>query len=264
MADVFSILTGNFVNIESQVTDLIPKLGAVCVILAVGFIIIKIAQKMISKFFDKVKIEYTIKTFLEKAIGIIFWAVLITTILGTLGVDLTGILAGFGIMGFIIGFALKDTLSNLAAGLFILFFKPFKIGDWVEVSGVTGKVKILGIAATTFRTTNNTKVTIPNAKIWSSAIKNLTALKKLRKEFVIPVSHAYNIKEAIKVIKKLLDKDERILKEPSPDVFVSKIDRFVSYITVKPMMSIKDYWPVRNDLSLNIIEALKKAGIKMN
>ncbi len=262
--DIIGLLTGNFVAFEQSLIDFLPRLGLAFLISVIGFLIIKVVKKATAKFFDKTNFDRTAEIFLERAIGIFSWCILITIVLGIVGVDVSGIIAGFGVMGFVIGFALKDTLSNLAAGIFILFFKPFKVGDWVQVNNVIGKVTSLGIAATDIITHDNTKVLVPNSNVWGGAIKNFTALKKLRlKELLIPVPITFDVKRAMKVITKLLDSDARVIKDPKPEVYLSSIDRYSQYITVKPLVGIKDYWSLRDDLPLKISSALKKAGIKL-
>ena len=150
----------------------------VVAIFIVGVIVIKITKVSLHKFFTKVHFDPTLEIFLQRTIGIFLWIILIILVLGNLGFDVSGFIAGLGVMGFIIGFATKDVLSNLAAGIFLLIHRPFKIGESVDVAGVKGTVKEMTISACIIITVDKQFVTIPNAKIWGGPIKNLSRLKK--------------------------------------------------------------------------------------
>ena len=128
-----------------------PKLITTVIILVVGYIIIRILVHIIEKFFDKVNFERSAETFIENIAKVALWGILLIVVLGNLGVNVSGLIAGLGIMGFIVGFALKDALGNLASGVFILFHKPFRVGDWVNIGGVVGGVEKIGIAACIFK-----------------------------------------------------------------------------------------------------------------
>jgi len=147
-------------------------------ILIAGFVSIKIINKSVAHFFDKVNFDRTLEVFMQKVIKIFLWIILIIIVLSNFGFNVTGFVAGLGAMGLIIGLATKDVLSNLAAGIFILVNKPFKIGDSVEVIKIKGNIKEIGISACIIITDDNEFVTIPNSKIWGNPIKNLSRLKK--------------------------------------------------------------------------------------
>ncbi len=143
----------------------------------VGFFLIKIVSKALAKVFEKTDFDPTVEVFIQRSIKVFLWIVLIIFILGNLGINVTGILAGLGIVGFIVGFAVKDVLANLASGIFILMNRPFKVGEKVEVAGIKGIVEEINIYACIIITEDKKYVTIPNSKIWSGPIKNLTRLK---------------------------------------------------------------------------------------
>jgi len=184
--------------------------------------------------------------------------------LGNLGVNVSGLIAGLGIMGFIVGFALKDTLGNLASGIFILFYKPFKVHDWVKIGGVTGEVIRIGIAACELKEANQTKVTIPNNKIWGDVIENFTG-NKYRKMYDLEIGISYNsnIDKAIKIISDILKKDKRVLKEPAPQVVVRSLGDNSVNISVRPSTLRNDYWSVYFDTIKKVKEEFDKAGISI-
>lgn len=147
-----------------------------------GHLVIKLINKWVSKFFDKVDFDRTIEVFIMKMIKIVLWPIWIMIILSIQGIDVTVFIAGLSIMGFVIGFATKDTLSNFISGLFILINKPFKVGEDVEIVKIKGKVKEMGISTCIVITKNNEYVTIPNSKIWGNPIINFSRLKKSAKK----------------------------------------------------------------------------------
>ena len=146
----------------------------IVVIFIVGLFIINLINKYRSRNFDRTEFYTNLVIFIQKVIKITLWIILILIILSNLGFNITGFIAGLGVIGFIVGFATKDVLSNIAAGIFILINKPLKVGESVEVSGTKGTVKEVGISACVIITDNKEYVTIPNSKIWGNSIKNFS------------------------------------------------------------------------------------------
>ncbi|MBW2991765.1 mechanosensitive ion channel family protein [Candidatus Woesearchaeota archaeon] len=231
-------------------------------ILAVGWIVIKIITKIVSKFFDKVDFDRAAETFVENTIKVVLWAVLAILVLANMGLDVSALIAGLGIMGFVVGFALKDTLGNLAAGVFILFHKPFRVGDWINIDGTVGGVETVGVAACELKSPDGIKITIPNSKIWSGTILNYHG-NKVRKLFNLDIGISYSddIGKAINIIQEILKKDKRILKDPAPQVVVKELSDSSVNIAVRPAMSKDDYWDVYFDTIRAIKEAFDKKGI---
>jgi len=245
-----------------QMSAYSPKIVSVAVTLIVGYIVITILTKIIEKFFAKVDFERGVETFIENAIKVILWIILIIVLLGNLGVNVSALVAGLGIMGFVIGFALKDTLGNLASGIFILFYKPFKVNDWVKIGGVSGAVTKIGIAACELKAANQTKITIPNNKIWGDVIENFTGNKNRKMyDLEIGISYDSNIDKAIKIIQDILKKDKRVLKEPAPQVVVRSLGDSSVNISVRPTTHKDDYWSVYFDSIKKIKEEFDKTGI---
>tara|TARA_B100001971_G_scaffold149657_2_gene138740 strand:+ start:3703 stop:4545 length:843 start_codon:yes stop_codon:yes gene_type:complete len=259
-----SVLQDMWNGLLDKAAGYAPKLITVAIILIIGFIIIRILIHLIDKFFNKVNFDRSVETFLENVARVILWSILIIIILANLGVDVTGLIAGLGIMGFIVGFALKDTLGNLASGVFILFHKPFKVGDWIKVGGIVGGVERMGIAACVLKSPDNIKITIPNSKIWGDVIQNFHG-NPTRKLFNLEIGISYdsNIDKAIKIITDILKKDERVLKDPEPQIVVKSLRDSSVNIAIRPSMKKEDYWNVYFDTIKNIKEEFDKNGISI-
>lgn len=166
------------INIQKYVSGHYTQWFFFIIIFIVGFVAISLITRYISHFFDKVDIDRTLEVFIQKTVKIFLWIIFIIIALSNLGFNVTGFVAGLGAMGIIIGFATKDVLSNLAAGIFLLINKPMKIGESVEIVGIKGTVKEMGISSCVIITDDKKFVTIPNSKIWGGPIKNLSRIKK--------------------------------------------------------------------------------------
>ena len=254
-------LWGKFVE---KIVASSSKIIAIVIILVIGYIIIKIITKIVAKFFDKVDFDRCVETFIENAIKVVLWVILLIIALSNLGVNVTGLLAGLGILGIIVGFALQDTLGNLASGVFIILNKPFKVGDWINVGSIVGMVEKVGIAACELNSPDNIKITIPNKKIWGDIIQNYTG-NPTRKIFNLDVGISYDsdIDKAIKIVNNILKNDSRVLKDPQPEVVVKSLADSSVVLAIRPAVNTKDYWPVYFDAIKAIKQQFDNNGIKI-
>lgn len=242
----------------------IPKGIFSLIILVIGWFLIKIIKNILVKYLYKSKIDKSLKGFIQNMVGTLLWIILIAIILVGLGVNLSALLAGLGVAGFIVGFALQDTLGNLAAGVFILFHKPFGVDDWVNVNGVSGSVEKIGIAACTLKSADGVKITMPNSKVWGNTIQNYTA-NPIRTIFNLDVGISYSddIEKAIKIVEQILKKDKRILKDPKPSIVTSGLGDSAVKLSIRPSVKNEDYWDVYFDMIKAIKNAFDKNGISI-
>ena len=183
--------------------------------------------------------------------------------LSQLGISLGPLLAGLGIAGFIIGFALQDSLSNFASGMMILIYRPFDVGDFVDVAGVQGTVYNMSLVNTTFLTVDNRKLVMPNNMIWQSVITNYTDQKTRRVDLVFGIAYSDDINQAEAVIKETLTKFDAILEEPKPIVRVHELGDSSVNLIVRPWVHTTDYWETYWGLTKEIKLAFDKAGISI-
>lgn len=144
------------------------------VILISGHMLIKMTDKYVARFFDQADYDRTLEVLIQKTIKTFLWIIVWIIALSNMGFNVSGFITGLGVMGFIVGFAVKDVLSNLAAGLFLLIKRPFNIGEVIDVAGVKGKVELMTLSSCLIITEDKQYVTIPNAKIWGNPIRNLS------------------------------------------------------------------------------------------
>jgi small conductance mechanosensitive channel len=183
--------------------------------------------------------------------------------LWTLGVNPTTLLAGVGVASVIIGLALQDSLGNLAAGVFILIYRPYDEDDVVHAGGVTGRVKSMGLANTTIVTFDNRRLFIPNRKVWSDVIENRSSESTRRVETTVRISYKEDVDAAFNVIRKTLDEHELVLPDPQPTIFVSKLADSWVEIAVWPWASIDNWWTLTIDLPRAVRQGLEKGGVEI-
>jgi len=183
--------------------------------------------------------------------------------LSQIGISLGPLLAGLGIAGFIIGFAMQDALSNFASGMLILFYRPFDVGDTVEVGGVRGKVRSMSLVNTTIMTFDNQALVVPNNLIWSTVIKNVTAQRTRRVDLTFGISYGDDIKKAERVFLEIVKDHEKVLDSPEPMIRLNELgDSSVNFI-VRPWVKTEDYWDVYWDITRNVKLRLDEEGISI-
>ena len=183
--------------------------------------------------------------------------------LSQMGISLGPLLAGLGVLGFIVGFALQDTLGNFASGMMILIYRPYDVGDLITAAGVTGKVKDMSLVYTMILTLDNQKMIVPNSKIWGDVIQNVTAQRVRRVDLVCGISYADDIEKAEKVLAKIVEDNEMSLDDPEPMIKLHTLnDSSVDFI-VRPWVKSNDYWDVYWDITREVKMRFDREGISI-
>ncbi len=237
------------------------RLFSAAVIVVVGWLFMKLGIGLIQRGMKRNKfIDDTLTHFIHAVLSAIGWIVIVMAVLATFGVDLAALVGGLAIGGFVIGFALKDTLGNLAAGVMLLFYRPFNINDTVTISGETGDVTSLGMALTTLKLADGRVVTLPNGKVLGSAITNHTRLPIRRADVLVGIAYSDDIDVAIKAIMEALPKDSRVLPEPALSVRLTELGDSSVGLQVRPWVRTGDYWQAKADFHATVKRALEGAG----
>jgi len=176
--------------------------------------------------------------------GRVIWGVGLVIAAAQVGIQVAPVLAGLGIVGFVLGFALQDTLSNFAAGMMILMYRPFDIGDLIEAAGVNGTVKAMNLVSTSVLTPDNQMLLVPNNKIWGGVIRNVTHQRTRRVDLVFGVGHAADSRHAHRVLEAILADNPKVLKEPAPVVRLNELSDSAAKFVVRPWVKTEDYWDV--------------------
>lgn len=237
-------------------------LGAIAVFI-IGKIIAKWLSQLVARAMSRTSVEKTLIKFLSNLVNIALMAFVIIAALGVMGIETASFAVVLGAAGLAIGLALQGSLSNFAAGVLMMIFKPFKVGDFIEAGGAMGSVTEIQIFNTILNSPDNIRIIVPNAQVTGGNIKNYTANGTRRVDLVVGVSYEDDLKKAKDVIEKVLGRDKRILSEPAWTVAVSELaDSSVNFV-VRPWVNAADYWDVYFDLTTNIKLALDDSGISI-
>jgi len=206
-------------------------------------------------------------TLLEKMLvsvsGAAVMAIGIMVAISQLGISLGPMLAGLGVAGFIVGFALQDTLGNFAAGAMILLYRPYDVDDVVEVAGASGLVKKMNLVSTTITTFDNQTLVVPNSKIWGDVIKNVTAQNTRRVDLQFGIGYGDDIEKAEHVLRDIISGHELVLKSPEPTIKLHTLgDSSVNFV-VRPWVNTSDYWNVYWDVTREVKIRFDKEGISI-
>jgi len=231
------------------------NLVSALIVFVVGRWIAKLVVKALSKVMQRADVDETLVNFLGNVLYVALLIVVIIAALDRLGVNTTSVLAVFATAGLAVGLALKDSLSNFAAGVMLIIFKPFKVGDFVEAGGSAGTVEEIRIFNTIMKTPDNREITVPNGQVYSGTIINVTARDTRRIDLVFGIGYEDDFKKARDLVWEVIRSDERILKDPEPTVvFLELADSSVNF-AVRPWVKTSEYWDVRAD----VLEKVKQA-----
>ncbi|MBN2161719.1 MAG: mechanosensitive ion channel [Pontiellaceae bacterium] len=231
----------------------LKALGAVAIFI-IGMWASKQLRKVIVSLMHRSKVDETLITFVASLAHVALQVFVIIAALETLDVKTTSFIAVLGAAGLAVGLALQGSLSNFAAGVLMIIFKPFRVGEVVDAGGVLGTVREIGIFTTVIDTLDNRKTIIPNAKMTSDNIVNYSANNTRRVDIVAGISYGDDIDKARAAIKSVLAEVPGILENPAPDIFVSEMADSSVNFAVRPWCRPSDYWAVY----FGVTEAIKK------
>ncbi len=232
------------------------------VIYIAGKFVIKLINKLIRRTLEHKNVDSTIQSFLKSFVSILLNVLLIITVISALGVNTTSFAALLASFGVAAGMALSGNLQNLAGGLVILLFKPFKVGDFVEAQGSMGTVKEIQIIHTILLTVDNKEVYLPNASLSSGSITNYSKMGTRRVDFTVNVEYGTDVEKVMNALKAIAESDERILKDPEPFYALSALAESSVNFTFRVWVNGADYWPVFFDLNKKIYEDFNRQAIK--
>ena len=239
------------------------RLLAALLIYVIGRWVAKALTRWVGRAIIKADVDATLARFLSSIIYMVLIVFVVLTALSAIGINTTNFLAILGAAGLAVGLALKDSLSNFAAGVMLVFFRPFRSGDYIEAAGISGSVVSVKIFNTILRTPDNRIITVPNALIYADSITNFSAEDKRRIDLVIGIGYDDDIARAKALIQGVLGQDNRILDEPAPVMLLVELGESSVDIAVRPWVKSSDYSQVRSDLLEHIKRALENAGLSI-
>ena len=221
----------------------------------------RITEKALST--SKLQVSNLLKSFFSNVVSKTVFLVGLLIAISSIGVSIGPLLAGVGVLGFVIGFALQDTLSNFAAGVMILLYRPYDVGDVVSAGGVTGKVEAMSLVSTTILTPDNQVMIVPNGSIWGGVIQNVTHREQRRVDLVAGIGYEDDIEHAERVLNEIVTGHEKVLSDPAPVIKLHELaDSSVNFV-VRPWCKTSDYWDVYWDVTRQIKLRFDEEGISI-
>lgn len=236
------------------VTDYGPKVIAAILILLIGLWVSRIVRRLVERVMEKRHIDPLIANFAATVAYVLLVLFVLIAAISKLGVQTTSLIAVVGAAGLAIGLALQGSLSNLASGVIIISLRPFKVGDYIEAGSNAGIIEGIHLFYTRMRSPDNREILIPNSAITSSAIVNYSARTERRCDMVFSVSYDADLDKTRRIIQELLDRDERVLKDPAPVIVLGELADSSVNFWVRPWVKTDDLWGFKWDYT----EAVKK------
>ena len=257
---------GELSQVLQQVTTLCIEAGKsillAILIFVVGRYLIKFINRMIGRMMERKKVEPTIQSFLKSFINVLLTILLIITTVSALGVNTTSFAALLASAGVAVGMALSGNLQNLAGGIILLLFKPYKVGDYIEAQGVSGTVKEIQIFHTIILTVDNKQVYVPNGALSSGSVINYSSEPLRRVDLTVGVEYGTEVEVVKQALEDIIKADGRILTDPEPFVALGNLSASSIDFTVRTWVKGADYWPVYFDLTRTVYEEFNRRGIK--
>lgn len=258
-------LSSALASIRDNGAGALFKILVFLAILTIFYYLSRVARKLLAKSLRKAAVPVTslMEDMLISMTGRVIMLVGLLIALGQLGISLAPILAGLGVAGFIVGFAMQDTLSNFAAGMMILIYRPYDVGDLIEAAGVSGQVKRMNLVSTTVATLDNQTLIVPNSKIWGDVIRNVTAQKIRRVDMTFGIGYRDDIEHAERVLKDILAQHPKVLGEPESTVRLHRLNESSVDFIVRPWVLTADYWDVYWDVTRAVKTRFDAEGISI-
>ena len=248
-------------TLGETITSYLPQVAGALLTLIIGLWIIGWITRMVKNLMQKRGIDETVRPFLASLINVGLKIMLLLSVAGIFGVETTSFVAIFGAMAFAIGMALQGSLGHFASGVMLLIFKPYKVGDLVDLSGNVGVVEEIQVFNTILLTPDNKKIIIPNGVVTSNVIKNISGQGEIRVDMTYGIGYPDNIDAAKKVFQEVADSCPQVLKDKPVDIFVSELaDSSVNFV-VRPWAKSEHYWDVYFYVHENVKKRLDAANI---
>ena len=209
------------------------------------------------------KIDQTLQGFLASFARYMVLIVTFLAVLSQFGIETTSLIAVFGAAGLAVGLALQGTLSNVAAGVMLLVFRPFKVGDFVEAGGTAGTVKSITLFISELATADNVQILVPNSQVWGTVVKNYSHHATRRVDLVMGIDYADDIDKAQSVVEQVVKADARVLPDPAPMVVVGNLGESSVDLTIRVWCQAGDYWPLKFDLTKHLKQKFDKEKISI-
>ena len=237
------------------------RLSLALLVLLIGLWLTRLATRLLTRVLTRMNVDPMLREFLRNLASGALIVVVVVGALDQAGVPMTSILAALGAAGLAVALALRDSLSNLAAGVVLLLLKPFRAGDLIGIGGQTGKVESLRLMHTVLLTPDNCELILPNTRVANEPIMNYTARASRRIDLIIGIAYRDDVGRAFDIVRGVLAAEPRVLKEPQPALLVERLAESSVDLAIRPWVATADYLETRAQLLRKLKEALAAAGI---
>lgn len=262
VAAVEEISTG--LNSSFHIPKIVVTIAIAVLIIIIAKILCYIIKRTLKKIANRgLKFTMIMAQLVSKLCSALIWIIAIVAVLGIFGIDLTPVLAGLGITGVVLGFALQESISSLFSGVMIAINNPFRVGDWVDIGDISGTVVAMDLMCVTLSAGDNKKITMNNKNVWGNTIINYSYIDKRRLDMTVTVRYSDDLEKAKDTIRDLIAGYPEILKDPAPLVEIGSYNDSSISIYVRPWVSPSDYWKVYWRFNAEILKTLQANGIDM-
>jgi len=240
-----------------------PKLLLAIVVLIVGLWIVKLLVKATNKAMERSGVEASLRKFLSTLFRVLLKVLLLISVATMLGIETTSFVAILGAAGLAVGLALQGGLANFAGGVLILIFKPFKVGDFIDAQGHAGVVSEITVFTTVLKTPDNKTIIIPNGALSNGSMVNYSTEEKRRIDMVFGIGYGDDISKAKQILRRIVDEDERVLKDPAPQIVVAELADSSVNFNFRVWCAGSDYWSIYFDMNEKVKLEFDKEGISI-
>ncbi|HKL62177.1 MAG TPA: mechanosensitive ion channel domain-containing protein [Woeseiaceae bacterium] len=248
---------------QSLATEFGIDIIAALAIFIIGRWVANLITKGVRRLLERADVDATLVKFLSNIVRILLLIFVILAAIGQLGIQTTSLIAVLGAAGLAVGLALQGSLSNFAAGVLVIIFRPYKVGDYIEAAGVAGTVDEVQIFNTVMNTPDNKRIIVPNSQITGGIITNYSAHETRRVDFTFGIGYADDIDKAKKIIEEVLTTDERVLEDPAPQIVVAELADSSVNIVARPWAKAADYWGLKFDVTETVKKRFDAEGISI-
>ena len=236
-----------------------PKLLVAILILPAGFIVSRWVARWFARALARIELEPPVRVLLMRVARLLVLLLFVIMALQNMGVELLPLLAGLGVAGAAVALATQGVLSNVAAGLTIIFTKPFRVGQYVQIVGVEGQVENITLFSTTLSHTDRSLIVIPNRKVVGEILHNYGRIRQL--DVAVGVAYDTDLSSALAAIQEILRNNPRVLKDPAPFIQTTQLGSSAVVVAVKPWVSVVDFGDATGEINKSIVETFRGRGI---
>ena len=247
----------------SMITMWLMNVVIAIAIVFIGRMVVKAVVNLVEKLMKRADMDSILVNFISSIVNAVLLLFVFIAALDQVGVDTTSLIALLGAAGLAVGLALQGSLQNFAAGVMMIVFRPFKLGDFIEAGGVVGVVEEISIFSTVMKTGDNREIIVPNGQIYSGAITNYSARDTRRIDMVFGIGYDDDMLEAKQIMETILTEHELVLEDPAPAVAVAELADSSVNFNVRPWVNSGDYWGVRSELIEKIKLTFDEKGISI-